>query len=185
MPISSKTSLMIDSQLRSAQIKSSVLTHPGDNPSVNIHDLILIQSAAAWRGPGPSPLLLCDFSCCFLSFLILLFLPPETAAILGSVQERWRLHYCPPHNNGCHPRGRRRGRNPPCLTTSLLASPVEEKLIEKVLQRCAELKWLKRNLGEKRAVVILPDSEGDEAELSVSEPFGGAGNRLSFSRLSN
>lgn len=77
------------------------------------------------------------------------------------------MHYCPPHNNGCHPRGRRRGRNPPCLTTSLLASPVGEKLIEKVLQRLAELKWLKRNLGEKGAVVILPDSEGDEAELNV------------------
>lgn len=43
---------------------------------------------------------------------------------------------------------------------------MEEKLIEKVLWRRAELKWLK----EKRAVVIVPDSEGDEAELNVSEP---------------
>lgn len=42
---------------------------------------------------------------------------------------------------------------------------MEEKLIEKVLWRRAELKWLK----EKRAVVIVPDGEGDEAELIVSE----------------
>lgn len=79
----------------------------------------------------------------------------------------------------------RKGTNPSCLTTSLLASPVEEKLIEKVLQRRAELKWLKRNLEEKRARLIPAGSEGEAAELSASERFGGAGIQLSFSRLSN
>lgn len=38
---------------------------------------------------------------------------------------------------------------------------------------------------EKRARLILADSEGDEAELRVSELFSGAGKRLLFPRLSN
>lgn len=106
-------------------------THTGDYPPVNINDFNLNPI----KPPGcklisslisfllPALFFYYNNSCCLLSLRILLssstFLSSssssrrsdsETAAILGTVQERWLLHYCSPGNNSCHLWGHRSGK---------------------------------------------------------------------------
>lgn len=151
-------------------------THTGDYPPVNINDFNLNPI----KPPGcklisslisfllPALFFYYNNSCCLLSLRILLssstFLSSssssrrsdsETAAILGTVQERWLLHYCSPGNNSCHLWGHRSGK------------------MLKILSRLSAalltyIGWRRNEMGKKKARIRSGKIRGDEDERICS-----------------